>query len=140
MKKMGTISILTALLCAGCSSTEQRALGTAAATAVGGGAGYLLGNKKPAAIVGGAAGGALISAVAMGEDPKVKQAGFDDGYAQGQSDAIKRQYFLRQALETQPLPDKDQTGKTVEYVVPGPTVMYDGRKLDPHTVSISVTE
>ena len=62
------------------------------------------------------------------------------GYVQGQADAIKRQYFLRQALETQPLPTEADQGKTVHYVVPGPTVTADGRKLEPHNVTLSVTE
>lgn len=125
--------------CAVVPSTTQRALATGVGAAVGGTAGYVLGNKKPGATIAGAGIGALATGLSLGKDPEVMQASYDDGYVQGQADAIKRQYFLRQALESEPLPDESQ-GKLVHYVVPGPTVTADGRKLEPHTVTITVTE
>ena len=70
----------------------------------------------------------------------MQQASFDDGYVQGQADAIKRQYFLRQALEAEPMPAAVEQGSPVHYIVPGPTVTSDGRKLEPHTVTLTVTE
>lgn len=128
---------------AGCSvipSTTKRALVTGVGAAAGGAAGYELGHKKPGAAIAGAGLGALVTGLAMGKDPEVAQENYDDGYVQGQADAIKRQYFLRQALETRPLPTEADQGKIVHYVVPGPTVTADRRKLEPHNVTISVTE
>lgn len=128
---------------AGCSvvpSTAKRAMATGVGAAAGGAAGYALGNKKPGAALVGAGIGALVTGMALGKDPVVIQASYDDGYVQGQADAIKRQYFLRQAMESRPdITDPDQ-GKVVQYVVPGPTITEDGRKLEPHTVTLSVTE
>jgi hypothetical protein len=127
----------------GCSvvpSTTQRAVISGVGAAAGGAAGYSLGDKKPGWAVAGAGLGALATGMALGKDPAVVQASFDEGYVQGQSDAIKRQYFLRQALEARPLPEDQSQGKTVHYVVPGPTVTVDGRHLEPHTVTLSVTE
>ncbi len=125
----------------GCSvipSTTNRALVTGVGAAAGGVAGYGLGDKKPGWTIAGAGIGALASGLALGKDPAVVQSSFDEGYVQGQADAIKRQYFLRQALEAQPEPISE--GKTVHYVVPGPTVTVDGRKLEPHSVTLDVTE
>lgn len=127
----------------GCSvvpSTTKRALVTGVGAAAGGAAGYEFGDKKPGAILAGAGLGALVSGMALGKDPTVIQESYDEGYVQGQADAIKRQYFLRQALEVKPLPGGNDEGKVVHYVVPGPTVTADGRKLEPHNVTLSVTE
>lgn len=127
----------------GCSvvpSTTKRAFITSAGAAAGGAISYGLGNKKPGALIAGAGLGALATGLALGKDPAVVQASFDDGYVQGQADAIKRQYFLRQSLEARPLSSEEDQGKAVHYVMPGPTVTVDGRKLEPHTVTVSVTE
>jgi len=127
----------------GCSvipSTTNRALVTGVGAAAGGAAGYGLGNKKPGWTIAGAGIGALASGLALGKDPAVEQSSFDSGYVQGQADSIKRQYFLRQALEAQPPPGSEAEGKTVHYVVPGPTVTVDGRKLEPHSVTLDITE
>ncbi len=126
--------------CSVVSSTTKRALVTGAGAVAGGGAAYGLGNKNPAVTIAGAGLGALATGLALGTDPAVAQANYDDGYVQGQADAIKRQYFLRQALEARPLVDEANEGKVVHYVVPGPTVTADGRKLEPHTVTLDVTE
>lgn len=96
--------------------------------------------KSPVAAIAGAGIGALATGLALGKDPEAAQASYDDGYVQGQADAIKRQYFLRQALEARPVTDDQDQGKVVHYLVPGPTVTADGRKLEPHTVTVSVTE
>lgn len=128
---------------AGCSvvpSTTKRALGTGVGAAAGGALGYSLGHKNPGVAIAGAGIGALVTGLALGKDPVVEQASYDDGYVQGQADAIKRQYFLRQALESRPLAEDTDQGKSVQYIVPGPTVTIDGRKLEPHTVTVSVTE
>lgn len=145
---MNRIIILAGVLAGGmgltaCSvipSTTKRALVTGVGAAAGGAAGYGLGHKKPGATIAGAGIGALVTGLALGKDPAVVQESYDEGYVQGQADAIKRQYFLRQALEAKPLADEASQGKIVHYVVPGPTVTADGRKLEPHNVTISVTE
>ncbi|HEU5081394.1 MAG TPA: hypothetical protein VFT72_19435 [Opitutaceae bacterium] len=135
--------VVGALGMTGCSvipTTTKRAVATGIGAAAGGAAGYSLGDKKPGWAFVGAGAGALATGMLMGEDGDVRQAGFDDGYVQGQADAIKRQYFLRQALEAEPLISEADAGKVVHYVVPGPTVTVDGRKLEPHSVTLSVTE
>ena len=134
---------LGAFCACGCSmapSTARRAVVTGLGAAAGGAAGYGLGDKKAGWTVAGAGAGALLSGMALGKDAAVLQEGFDEGYVQGQADAIKRQYFLRQALEAEPLDSSATEGTPVHYVVPGPTVTSDGRKLEPHTVTITVTE
>lgn len=127
----------------GCSlvpSTTKRAVVTGVGAAAGGAAGYAIGGKTPAASLIGAGIGALATGLMQGKDPVVSQTSYDDGYVQGQADAIKRQYFLRQALEARPELAESEQGKVVQYVIPGPTITADGRKLEPHTVTLSVTE
>lgn len=134
--------LATCGLLAGCSSlssTVRRTGAVVAGSAVGAGAGYLVGDKKPGATAIGAVAGGALTHLALGEDADVKQEGFDQGYVQGQSDAIKRQYFLRHALEAQPPANTDR-GETVYYVMPGPEVTADGRKLEPHQVAVRVVE
>ncbi len=126
--------------CGSVSSTARRAGVVGLGTAAGGAAGYVLGNKDTAKTVGGAIAGAALTALAQGEDADVRQDGFDQGYVQGQSDAIKRQYFLRHAQEAQPLASSTSGGETVYYVLPGPEVTVDGRKLEPHSVAVRVVE
>jgi hypothetical protein len=145
MNRKIIIAVVVAEACAmtGCSvvpSTTQRAVTTGAGALAGGGLGYVLGHKNPAIAVAGAGLGALATGLALGPDPDVVQASYDDGYVQGQADAIKRQYFLRQALESRPPTEEAEQGKSVQYVVPGPTITADGRRLEPHTVTIDVTE
>ncbi len=135
--------IIGGLCIEGCSvvpSSTTRAVASGIGAAAGGTAGYELGGKKLGWTIAGAGLGALATLAAQGDDPAVKRQSFDDGYIQGQADAIKRQYFLRQALEAKPLADNGEPEKIVHYTVPGPTVTSDGRKLEPHTVTLSVTE
>lgn len=128
-----------ATACQSVSSTARRAGIVALGTAAGGASGYVLGDKDPTkAVVGAVAGGALTH-LALGADAEVKQAGFDQGYVQGQSDAIKREYFLRQALQAEAA-GSAASGETVYYVMPGPEVTADGRKLEPHQVAVRVVE
>ena len=124
--------------CAVLPSTTKRAVLTGLGAAGGGAAGYGLGDKKPGWAIAGAGAGAMLTGLALGKDSEVQQASFDDGYVQGQADAIKRQYFLRQALEARP--SEQDAGTDVHYVVPGPAVTVDGRKLEPHTVALRITE
>lgn len=135
--------IVGCVLCAGCSSvssTAKRAGVVGAGAALGGAAGYAAGDKDAAKTVIGAVAGATVTALAIGEDRDVRQAGFDQGYVHGQSDAIKRQYFLRHAMEAQPPVPATGSGETVYYVMPGPEVTADGRKLEPHSVAVRVVE
>jgi hypothetical protein len=137
----GVLLVVSALCgCTVLPSTGKRAIVTGLGAVAGGGAGYTLGDKKPGWTVAGAGLGALATGAALGADPAVQERAFDDGYVQGQADAIKRQYFLRQALEATPVDADPELGSPVHYVVPGPTVTADGRKLEPHTVTLSVTE
>lgn len=137
-------SFAAALLASGCtsvSSTARRAGLTTLGTAAGAAAGYGLSGHDPQVTALAAIGAAAATQMVLGEDPAVRQAGFDQGYVQGQSDAIKRQYFLRQALESRPLPrSASEEGETVYYAVPGPEVTVDGRRLAPHRVTVRVTE
>lgn len=126
--------------CSQVSSTAKRAGVTALGGLAGGGAGYVLGHKDPAKTLIGAVAGAALATVAQGEDANVRQAGFDAGYVHGQSDAIKRQYFLRHAQEAQPPAVNPSQGESVYYVMPGPEVTVDGRKLEPHRVAVRVVE
>lgn len=138
-----TVAVAAGFGMTGCSvipSTAKRAMATGIGAAAGGAVGYAINPKKPEAMIAGAGIGALATGLALGKEPAVMQASYDDGYVQGQADAIKRQYFLRQALEVRPPAADANQGKTVHYVVPGPTVTVDGRKLESHTVTVSVTE
>jgi len=138
------IVLILSLFCgAGCaSSTVKRAGIVTAATAAGGLAGYHLGDEKPAAVAMGAAGGALLTSLVMGEDDETLQKGFDGGYVQGQSDAIKRHYWMRQDLERRKKPanKSQEEGTPVVYVMPGPEITVDGKKIAPHKVAVRDVE
>lgn len=126
--------------CSSVSSTVKRTGIVALGSAAGGTAGYFASDHDPTKSVVGAVAGGVLTQLALGEDSESRQAGFDEGYVHGQSDAIKRQYFLRHALETQPLSPADIAGKPVYYLMPGPEVTVDGRKLAPHSVTVRVIE
>lgn len=126
--------------CATVSPTVKRAAVLAAGTAAGAGTGYWVGDRSAGGAAIGAVAGAGLTQLALGDDPNVRQEGFDAGYVQGQSDAIKRQYFLRQAKEVEPPASPAANGETVYYVMPGPEVTADGRKLEPHPVAVRVVE
>lgn len=101
------------------SSTVRRASVTALGGAAGGFAAHELSGGNLAVTAAGAGAGALITQLAQGDDKAAAQSGFDQGYVQGQSDALKRQYFLRHAFEQKPLPVKP-VGETVFYTLPAP--------------------
>lgn len=140
--KVGVLLIsLVLLLVTGCgslSSTAKRSVGVAAGAGAGGAIAYKLSNGNAVTTALGAVGGALVTSAIQGEDSEAVQRGFDQGYMQGQSDAIKRQYFLRQAQEKKK--PAAEEGEDVVYTVPGPTVSADGTKLAPHQVSVRVVE
>lgn len=126
--------------CAAVSSTARRAGMVATGAAIGGAGAYAISDHDPVKSVAGAVAGAALTHLAMGADPAVRQEGFDIGYIQGQSDSIKRQYFLRHAREAEPPTHGSTEGKAVYYVMPGPEVTVDGRKLEPHQVAVRVVE
>jgi hypothetical protein len=67
------------------------------------------------------------------------QRATDDGYMLGTSDSIKRQYWLKQALEKKKN-GAESTTKTYYYTFDGPTETKDGRKLVDHKVTVPVKE
>jgi hypothetical protein len=123
------------LFTASCSNTSNELFitGGAAAGAV---CGHAIDKKSPWATVGGAAGGVLLTSAIMAKDKKSVQQGFDVGYIQGASDAIKRHYWMNQELHKSPSCNE----KRVYLSIPEPTVTADGRNLVPHNVMIPIVE
>ncbi len=70
---------------------------------------------------------------------KRAQQNFDKGYVLGQSDAIKRQYWLRQAMEREKRSSSDE-GEVSYISVPGPVETEDGKQLEPHDVVVRVVK
>jgi hypothetical protein len=136
------LTFLGGLLCgSGCQysgSTTRRAGAVGLGAGAGALAGYAVGKDAVSTGIGAVAGGTLTH-LAMGKDTEVAQEGFDKGYMQGQSDAIKRQYFLRQAQEQRPLQENPEV-KYTTYTLPAPTETQDGRRLEPQTISVRVVE
>ncbi len=130
------------LVSSGCSSTQQRAGTIAAGGAAAGGTAAALthGKKNSGAISAGAAvAGAGATALLLGPDEEVYQGGYRDGYEMGQSEAIKRQYWMQQGMQRWGA--SNQTGVVTNYyTVPGPQTRADGQTLVPHEVTISVVE
>ncbi len=130
------------LLFGGCQqvgSTTRRGFGELAGAGVGGLVGYEASGHSALGTAAGAAGGALLTHWVQGRDPEVLQEGFDRGYLQGQSDAIKRQYFLRLAGERQPPADRTE-GRPTSYFLPGPSTGPNGEKLEPQLLELRVIE
>jgi len=132
------LAVALALALVGCTTTEssttQRAVATGAGAAAGYGIAKAAAPNNTAAQAGAAAGGALVTGMLLGEDKAARAEGFKDGYEQGQSDAIKRHYWMEQDWNSR------QTGKKVYYTMPGPTQDEDGTRLVPHKVTVPVTE
>lgn len=145
-----TIPFLAALLlcivglglqgCGSVSSTAQRSAAVALGGAIGGLAAHEISGGNAAATGGGAVAGGMLTHLGLGRDPAVLQDGFDQGYVRGQSDAIKRHYFLRQALERRPLDSAAASASSVTYLMPGPSSTVDGIRLAPHLVAKTVRE
>jgi hypothetical protein len=124
-------------------STARRASLVGLGTAAGAGAGAVLGDNKPLPIAGGAVAGAAIGNLALGDDSEARREGFDEGYVQGQSDSIKRLYFLRHEEERRPLKTEQKEGRIVHYVVP-PVPEEEGSskagEKKPESVTVRVVE
>jgi hypothetical protein len=102
---LALLALLALMFGPGCTvapSTAKRSALLGLGAAAGGLAAYEISDGKPLPSALGAVGGAVLGNLALGDDKELKQRGFEEGYMQGQSDAIKRQYFLRQAMEKRP--------------------------------------
>ncbi|MFA5265281.1 MAG: hypothetical protein WC378_15770 [Opitutaceae bacterium] len=137
LPSLAALAFLTG--CSTAPSTARRAGAVALGASVAGLAAHEVSGGNAAATGLGAAGGALLTHLALGQDRSVMQAGFDQGYLQGQSDAIKRQYFLRQEMERKPL-TAPREGETVIYSIPLPATAEDGSKRAPASVAVRVVE
>ncbi len=127
------VSVLPFLF--GCQSSPRRALALGAGSAAGGGIGYAVSDGDPWATVGGAAGGAALSSLILGDDQETLQRGFKKGYIRGNSDSIKRQYWLMQSLN-----ESQDSGKLAYYSVPVEEVSPDGKELVKHTITVPIVE
>lgn len=131
---------VAAMLLAGCTSTEERAAVTTGAAATAGGVTALATKGKswsPYAAAGAASVAAGAAQLAQGEDESTYQKGYRDGYELGQSDAIKRQWWMQQNMQkwgAQP------SARTVYYTMPGPETRFDGQKLTPQDITVPVIE
>jgi hypothetical protein len=88
------------------------------AAAAGGLAAHELSDGDPGSTAGGAAAAAALANLALRDDESVRRAGYEDGYVQGQSDTIKRHYFLRHEQERLPLQQQEPGGRLVHYELP----------------------
>lgn len=131
--------LLLQLGCGHVSSTAKRAAWVGVGSAAGAGVAYEASNGNAGASVAGAAAGAGATLLLLGEDAVVLQRGFDLGYIQGQSDAIKRQYFLRLEAERKDLIPRTAS-RVRSYLVPGPEQLPDGQVLEPHYLRLRVSE
>ena len=140
MKLTPRIFVL-AFLVTGCAPTAQnsnleRAGLVTAGAAVGAGVGLALKpHSTTAALIGGAV-GAGATLLALGPDKKAEQAGYDEGYDQASSDAIKRHYWLQQGLER----FMNNGGTTSYYTFQGPEQENDGTKYVPHPVTVPIIQ
>ena len=142
LSHVGLVVLVAALSGAGCQQvpgTTRRAGLVTLGAATGAVAGHALGDGSPLATGAGAVAGAGLTHLALGKDPEAVQEGFDLGYVRGQSDAIKRQYFLRLSAEQQQ-PAGRKPPRVRTYLVPGPETLPDGRALAPHVIPVRVTE
>jgi len=140
-----TLLVAGGILLSGCSSTFDNSFGsTAKRTAIKGGAaagagalGYALSDEDPIITAASAAGGYALADLALGDNPEAIQRGFDKGYVQGQSDAVKRLYWAKQRMEQRASSAADRT----RYMsIPMPTETEDGRKLKEHYLTVPVVE
>ena len=99
-----TLALLTSVV--GCDSMRSAAYaggGAVAGGALAGSVGYAAskGNVKTTAIsaIGGAIGGALLGGAYAGQQKAKKDKARDEGYQLGESDTVKRQYWIARNLQ-----------------------------------------
>ncbi len=120
----------------GCFSAKKAAY-TAGGGMLGGGLSYALFDGNPIAVALGASGGAALSSAFYGEDEAALTASYNEGYMKASSDAIKRQYWLKQEMER---PGNQSNGRLTYYTFPADNLMSDGRMLVDHTVTVPILE
>ncbi len=145
MMKFVLILLCGAVFCSGCASTNprqnaQRVGGGMALAGAAGGA--LVGNaiKKgsPTAIAAGTVAGLGAGALAGAAYSNGVNGAYDEGYVQGQSDNIKRTWWILQNARVGN--QQEGQGRRVFYTVPAATETEDGRKQVPHTVTVPIIE
>lgn len=121
----------------GVALTGAGAVGAAGGAA----AGTLISPGNPAATIGGAAiggaGAAGLASVLLGPDKVAEESAFEEGYRQGESDELKRLYWMRQNMQRD---GGEEYGRQSYYSFPGPTALADGTALVPHEITVSVIE
>lgn len=115
------LPLLFSSACTSSRSTVKRVGLVSLGAAAGGAAGSLYEEGGTAAVVGGAVLGGALTQLALGDDEESLRAGFQRGYIQGQSDAIKRQYFLRHAKECERPKAEAEGGQFTQYLLPAGT-------------------
>lgn len=136
----GVLAVLA--LTSGCTSTNKRSALLGAGTAAGASIGYAVSDddNKALGTAAGAVGGALLTSVALGEDPEVYQRGVDEGYMLGSADSAKRLYWAKQDLERQRAAAGAGSGGVRYYVWEDEGIASDGRKLAPERVAVPIFE
>ena len=133
--------ILSALLCAGCSSVKPEQAITPLLAAGGGSAGWLaskdMDSSERALITGaGALGGLAVGSFITSDAEEAKRKEFRDGYNRARSNDIKKLYWRQQAQH------KGEEGKPQVklYAFPAQETGKDGENLMKHDVVMPVLE
>lgn len=129
------VSICFLFVLTGCCPMKKTAY-VAGGGILGGGLSYAMFGGSPLATGLGAAGGALLGSFCCGEDEQALVASYNEGYIKASSDSIKRQYWLKQAMEH----SKEVDGRFTYYTFPAENKMPDGRILVDHTVTVPILE
>ncbi|HEY5743406.1 MAG TPA: hypothetical protein VIS99_12785 [Terrimicrobiaceae bacterium] len=135
---------LCGALCA-CTSLKTAAYsgaGAAAGAAAAGGIAYAAsgGNFKTTAIAGaaGAVGGAIVGGLWSGAQQSKKQAEFNKGYELGQSDTVKRQYWMARNLQKSTEPQSPYQTRFYTFNMPESTT--HGVNYTPYSVTVPIVD
>ena len=130
--------VLCGLVLSGCSS---RALYNGAGAGAGGLAAYHFSDGNPYITAAGAAGGVIASELIQGSAEKGRNEAFRTGYDKGQSDAVKRQYWIARNLQKQDADNSEFLDDRVSYysipIEPDPNAEV---KQVPHERTLSFVE
>lgn len=136
MSYLKTISgLVLVLFFSGCYH-GKRVFYDAGCAAIGGGVSYALFDKSPLATGIGAASGSVLGHFLLGDDEQALAASYHGGYVQASSDAIKRQYWLKQEMER----TQQSHAKMSYYTIPAEIHTSDGRMLVDHTITVPILE